>query len=256
MKDVEWDESIHLLFAKGKFYFQQFFFTLLWTLQKARRLVYSFFIRRKQAKSWVDIWVVGARRCLGWAGWMSWDHCCRVEAAMLEMVVMVVGVLSRVGWQQQALGMVNAKMGLYDSFAVLCPERERKGETYRGKIYIILMGGVRNGVVGWVFIIFGPPSEKLKNKDKMCLAEMKERSERKEIMKMAACNFLIASHFTIKFIRFFLRSTLACLLFSILEERGMKHFSRVDTSVAWHFEDKHLTERYFAKINRWNINFN
>lgn len=27
-------QSIHLLFAKGKFYFQQFFFTLLWTLQK------------------------------------------------------------------------------------------------------------------------------------------------------------------------------------------------------------------------------
>lgn len=42
-----WWANIHLLFAKGKFYFQQFF-TLLWTLQsskkrtKARRLVYSF----------------------------------------------------------------------------------------------------------------------------------------------------------------------------------------------------------------------
>lgn len=43
----EWGESIHLLFAKGKFYFQQFFFTLLWTLakkKKAKRKLEDLFI--------------------------------------------------------------------------------------------------------------------------------------------------------------------------------------------------------------------
>lgn len=50
--------------------------------------------------------------------------------------------------------MVNAKMGLYDSFACFMPwkitnERE-KGEMYRGKIYNFNGRETRTSAVGWL----------------------------------------------------------------------------------------------------------
>jgi hypothetical protein len=121
-------------------------------------------------------------------------------------------------------------------FACFMPWKERKGKTrgaragkralYRGKKYNFngwkRARWRRNGVVGDEFSLcwFGwlTPSAarrkgKLKSKDKMC------QGGGGKIMKMAACNFLIASHFTIKFIRFFSLALAPVMLFFLLLPR-------------------------------------
>lgn len=172
--------------AKGKFYFKQFFFTLLWTFrkkklgEKRRRLVYSF--RRKRGGSWTV-----ERRCCGVR--MS-------EAAGRESGKR--GPWQRTGWGR-ILGMVNAKM-LKWVFTIPCFMLWKKSEMYRGKKYNF--NGGEGGVQGgreradeFSLYFRGWNERSLKNKDKN--ASLVGCSVKRKIMKMAAaCNFLIASHFT------------------------------------------------------------